>query len=144
MRFRACTDAPKSCECPLPENHTAIDAVECTCCVHTAKSTNYLWTRKGFCKDGEECVMRCFPIQLQEQWNMMIRCMSIVGMGAPEISVEKFKFFISDIEGIEKQHWADIYDILFNMLMLTQKYKDGSTHINMEDITQLKELTRGN
>jgi hypothetical protein len=142
MRFRACLDTPKSCACPLPEKHDPADEVACTCCVHMGPSTGYLWTRKGFCNDGKECVIACFPYRLKEQWEMLLRCMTVIGMGTPDISMEKFKFFVEDVLEIDKKHWLDIYDKLNLMLTMSQTHKEGNSHIDASDIAKIKALRK--
>lgn len=144
MRFRACAYTPKVCVCPLPEKHDLQDEIECDCCTHLSIYAADRWQKFYYCDNGKKCIFTCFPYKIQLQWDMMWRCVTVVGMGGLDISIEKFKFFISDILGIDKSKWEELYDIFLEMLGLYQKYsKDKSAHIEATDIELIKELGRG-
>lgn len=141
MRFKASSGTPKSCACPLPEKHHFQDEIECSCCTHLSIHDPIRWSKAAYCGNGQACIIAKFPYRLQYQWEMMNRCATVVGMGALDISVEKFKFFISDILGIEKDKWLEIYDIFLQLMHSSQKHKPENSHISADDIALIKQLS---
>lgn len=142
MKFRACKYTPESCECPLAETADLQDKMECNCCRHAMNSG--FWSRKFFCDDGKKCILRRFPPYINSQIGLFDRCLVFTGMtGLPEISVEKFKFLLSDILEIPKEYWLEIYDTLQIYLNCFYKYqKDKQVEFNRNDFERLEKYAK--
>lgn len=69
----------------------------------------------------------------------MWKCATIVGMGAWDLSIEKFKFWMKDILDVEQEKWQEVYEIFWEMLLLHQKYEKEGATIDFRDIELIKE-----